>query len=78
MTERQRFSLELCEREGIVQPIVAQLAQHPEILAVVLYGSFLNREDSAILILPCSLTSADFRLKAFSIMSLIASRRSPA
>jgi predicted nucleotidyltransferase len=44
MTERQRFSLELCERESIVQPIVAQLAQHPEIMVIVLYGSFLNRE----------------------------------
>jgi len=44
MTERQRFSLELRERESIVQPIVAQLAQHPEIVTVVLYGSFLNGE----------------------------------
>jgi predicted nucleotidyltransferase len=44
MTERRQFTLDFEQREGIVQPIVAQLAQHPEILAVVLYGSFLNRE----------------------------------
>jgi predicted nucleotidyltransferase len=44
MTERRQFTIDLEKREGIVQPIVAQLAQHPEILAVVLYGSFLNRE----------------------------------
>lgn len=44
MTERRQFSLELHEREGVIQPIVAQLAQHPEIFAIVLYGSFLNNE----------------------------------
>jgi uncharacterized protein len=44
MTERRQFTIDLEKRESIVQPIVAQLAQHPEILAVVLYGSFLNRE----------------------------------
>jgi predicted nucleotidyltransferase len=44
MTERRQFTIDLEKRESIVRPIVAQLAQHPEILAVVLYGSFLNRE----------------------------------
>jgi predicted nucleotidyltransferase len=44
MTERRQFTIDLEKRESIVRPIVAQLAQHPEILAIVLYGSFLNRE----------------------------------
>ncbi|MCX8103809.1 MAG: nucleotidyltransferase domain-containing protein [Candidatus Bipolaricaulota bacterium] len=44
MTERRRFSLDSHKRQGVVQPIVAQLAQRPEILAIVLYGSFLNKE----------------------------------
>ena len=44
MIERRQFTLDFEQREGIVQPIVAQLAQHPEIVAIVLYGSFLNRE----------------------------------
>lgn len=44
MTERQRFTLDLHERQGVVRPIIAQLSQRPEVLAVVLYGSFLNSE----------------------------------
>ncbi len=44
MTESRQFSLDVRHRQGIVQPIVAQLAQRPEILAVVLYGSFLKDE----------------------------------
>lgn len=44
MDKQQWFSLELHRREGIVQPIVAQLAQHSEILVIVLYGSFLTNE----------------------------------
>ena len=44
MIERRQFTLDFEQREGIVQPIVAQLATHPEIVAIVLYGSFLNRE----------------------------------
>lgn len=44
MTERRRFTLDLHERQGVIQPIVAQLAQRPEVLAVVLYGSFLKDE----------------------------------
>jgi predicted nucleotidyltransferase len=78
MTERQRFSLELRERESIVQPIVAQLAQHPEILAVVLYGSFLNRERFRDIDLALLVDERRLPPKDFSIMSLIASRSSPA
>lgn len=44
MTERRRFTLDFNERERVVQPLVAQLAQRSEILAVVLYGSFLKSE----------------------------------
>jgi hypothetical protein len=44
MTERRRFTLDLEKRESMVQPIVARLVQHPEIMTIVLYGSFLNRE----------------------------------
>ncbi|MCL6642447.1 MAG: nucleotidyltransferase domain-containing protein [Candidatus Bipolaricaulota bacterium] len=44
MTERRQFTLELEKRESIVQPIVTRLAQHPEIVTIVLYGSFLTRE----------------------------------
>lgn len=44
MTERQRFTLDFNERQGALQPIVTRLAQRPEILAVVLYGSFLKSE----------------------------------
>ncbi len=42
MDERRRFSLEPSEREHTVQPLAARLAQHPEILVIVLYGSFLK------------------------------------
>lgn len=44
MTERRQFTLDFNQRQGTLQPIVAQLAQRPEILAVVLYGSFLKGE----------------------------------
>lgn len=44
MTERRQFTLDFNQRQGTLQPIVAQLAQRPEILAVVLYGSFLKSE----------------------------------
>lgn len=65
MSERRRFSLKLQDHDSVVQPIVAQLAQHPEVLTVVLYGSFLKSEtfhdiDLALLVDEQQLPSEQF------------------
>lgn len=65
MSERRRFSLKLQDHDSVVQPIVARLAQHPEVLTVVLYGSFLKSEtfhdiDLALLVDEQQLPSEQF------------------